>query len=95
MGLSRTGKGGNVCPSVLTMPLIADSDCDGQHTFVLCVQPCEGASRKGTHIAKIALLGNYMATSFVTAALITNSNLVGCSTGMSAGLTPRKSLTSC
>ena len=27
--------------------------------------------------------------------LITSSNLVGCSTGMSAGLTPRKSLTSC
>jgi hypothetical protein len=26
--------------------------------------------------------------------LITSSNLVGCSTGMSAGLTPRKSLTS-
>ena len=56
------------CPSVSTMPLIADSDCDGQHTFVLCVQPREGASRKGTHIAKIALLGNYMATSFVTTA---------------------------
>jgi hypothetical protein len=28
----------------------------------------QGASRKGTHIATIALLGNYMATSFVTAA---------------------------
>jgi hypothetical protein len=31
LGLNRTGKGGMGCPSVLTMPLIADSDCDG-HT---------------------------------------------------------------
>jgi hypothetical protein len=67
LGLSRTGKEGS-CPLALTMPLVANSDCDGQHTFVLCVQPCEGASRKGTHIAKLALLGNYMAASFVTAA---------------------------
>jgi hypothetical protein len=28
----------------------------------------QGASRKGTPIAKLALLGNYMAASFVTAA---------------------------
>ena len=55
------------CPSALRMPLIADFDCDGQHTFVLGVQPCEGASRKGTHIAKIALLGSFMAASFVAA----------------------------
>jgi hypothetical protein len=50
------------------MPLIAGSDCDGQHTFVLCVQPREGASRKETHIAKIALLGSFMAASFFAAA---------------------------
>ena len=60
MGLSRTGKGGWVARQ--------HSDCDGQHTFVLGVQPCEGASRKGTHIAKIALPGSFMAASFVAAA---------------------------
>ena len=24
------------CPSLLTMPLRRDSDCDGQHTFAFC-----------------------------------------------------------
>ena len=35
------------CPSSLTMPLIADSDCDGQHTFVLGVQPLRRSVKEG------------------------------------------------
>ena len=35
------------CPSPLTMPLIADSDCDGQHTFVLGVQPLRRSVKEG------------------------------------------------
>src|SRR6516225_5959951 len=39
--------------------------------------------------------GTVTPIAFAVLRLITSSNLVGCSTGMSAGLTPRKSLTSC
>jgi len=35
------------CPSPLTMPFIADSDCDGQHTFVLGVQPLRRSVKEG------------------------------------------------
>ena len=47
-------------------------------------------SARATNVA-----GTVTPSALAVLRLITSSNLVGCSTGISAGLTPRKSLTSC